>query len=112
MNVLGYNAHLSLNGLSSFSRQSAVTRSRPSRNSLTARDSYFVHPGYITDGEGALPSAALSITYCKDARLGWAITEPRLCGECADFVVRCDKTSCHSQQTSSWRWECWDVRDM
>jgi hypothetical protein len=55
---------------------------------------------------GAL-APALSVTYCKSARPGWAI-ENSLCGECAEFRIRCiPRIGCFAQQVSPWRNECW-----
>jgi len=49
---------------------------------------------------------ALGIRYCRNARPGWVI-QNTLCGECADFVVRCNRWGCWYQQVSNWQTECW-----
>jgi hypothetical protein len=48
--------------------------------------------------------------YCKNVRPGW-VFEATLCGECADFRVRClgsgqDRT-CWYERVGPWQWECW-----
>jgi hypothetical protein len=51
---------------------------------------------------------ALGIRYCKNTRPGWVI-EYTLCGDCADFVVRCYKGTCWWVRVSDWQHECWDT---
>ncbi len=50
---------------------------------------------------------ALGIRYCRNVGPAWVI-ENRVCGECADFVVRCNRWFCWYQRVSDWQTECWD----